>query len=490
MKMSAINSATGESVRLYPGHKAFDYFERLSDNEKSKFESVADWWLSLGKAGRRKLTNDYLKSCWTDDKRKSMSSKKTGHSNWIKSATPDEVNAYKKKMSDMWTSEMREERSKAVSNMWAEMPDDKKEAHARRVKAYYTNEVREVCRKRGLSYESTLTDEQKKARSKKFRDWMTLERRLALREASKKSYDLKTDSEKIMHRLNCKRAVAGGVSVGERELLEFVRSCVDAEVIGSCNDVIPGKELDIYIPSKHLAIEYNGVWWHCDRVMDKYDNYQKYVLCQRNGIRLIQIWECDWVTKRVQVEALLRSVLGVSRRIYARDCSIGFVSAFEKDTFLDVHHMQGADKSSLAVGLKFGEELVAVMTFRRSRNNKDFELSRYCGEVVGGFSRLLKYSIPMLKEIGISELISYSDNMLFSGDTYKLNGWELVSELSPDYRIFYKGRIYHKSTWRKEFIKQRFPEFKDSNLTEWQMEDTVKALRIWDCGKKKWKINF
>ena len=103
----------------------------------------------------------------------------------------------------------------------------------------------------------------------------------------------------------------------------------------------------------NLAIEYNGVWWHCDRIMDRYDNYKKYILCQRKGIRLIQIWECDWISKRSQVESLLMTALGINKKVvYARKCTTVNLNSTEKDLFLSKYHMQGSDKSNFAIGLK------------------------------------------------------------------------------------------------------------------------------------------
>lgn len=44
----------------------------------------------------------------------------------------------------------------------------------------------------------------------------------------------------------------------------------------------------------------------------------------------------------------------------------------EKDEFLDKHHIQGRDISKLRYGLRCNEELVAVMTFIKSRFDKKF----------------------------------------------------------------------------------------------------------------------
>lgn len=53
--------------------------------------------------------------------------------------------------------------------------------------------------------------------------------------------------------------------------------------------ILKGKELDIYIPSKHLAIECNGVYWHsieCKSPKDKYYHFNKWKECKDKGIEL------------------------------------------------------------------------------------------------------------------------------------------------------------------------------------------------------------
>lgn len=63
--------------------------------------------------------------------------------------------------------------------------------------------------------------------------------------------------------------------------------------------------LDFYIPSKNLAIEVNGTFWHADprfypdgpihecqqRVAEKYKRKSEYL--QEHGFRLIELWEHD-----------------------------------------------------------------------------------------------------------------------------------------------------------------------------------------------------
>lgn len=82
-----------------------------------------------------------------------------------------------------------------------------------------------------------------------------------------------------------------------------------------------GKELDIYIPSKNLAIEFNGDYWHMNpRLYDEsYYNPQsqctakekweydklKQEECQTLGIKLMVVWEYDWIHSQDDVKSML-----------------------------------------------------------------------------------------------------------------------------------------------------------------------------------------
>ena len=55
-------------------------------------------------------------------------------------------------------------------------------------------------------------------------------------------------------------------------------------------DFLESMEIDIYIPSKKIAIEYDGVAWHTSSRAQQREN-KKYLICKNNGILLIRIKE-------------------------------------------------------------------------------------------------------------------------------------------------------------------------------------------------------
>lgn len=303
-------------------------------------------------------------------------------------------------------------------------------------------------------------------------------------------------SDAIQNNIKNTMIECGFVSQGEQDLFNFVKElCPDAKQ--GDYSTLRNRELDVYIPSKKIAIEYNGEYWHSDNRI-AYDrnisraeasnyHYTKYLDCKQRGIRLVHIWESEWLNKQDIWKRKLKSILNKNDTpiIYARQCMVKEITPDVKRNFLNKHHIQGNDHSNSNFGLFHNNELVAVMTFRKSRDNKEAELSRYATSchIPGGFSKLFKHS-------GYKNVTSWSDNRLSLGNMYEQTGWGKIKETGPDYQVFHNKRIYHKSAFKRQNIKNKFPEYYSEQLTEWEMEDSIpNCFRIWDCGKIKWAHN-
>lgn len=93
----------------------------------------------------------------------------------------------------------------------------------------------------------------------------------------------------------CPTCAASATSEPEKELAEFVRSIVpESEVLTNDRKALDGKELDIFIPSRNVAIEFNGTFWHDERHLKDDAHETKRQLCEKRGIHLIQIWQDSW----------------------------------------------------------------------------------------------------------------------------------------------------------------------------------------------------
>lgn len=67
-------------------------------------------------------------------------------------------------------------------------------------------------------------------------------------------------------------------------------------------------ELDIYIPSLKLGVEYDGDYWHSLPKMVEMDK-RKNQECYRKGIKLIRIKESDWLKNQEEIKMKLKEIL-------------------------------------------------------------------------------------------------------------------------------------------------------------------------------------
>lgn len=251
-----------------------------------------------------------------------------------------------------------------------------------------------------------------------------------------------------------------------------------------------GMELDIYIPTLNLAIEYNGLYWHSEHTgTDKHLHVNKFIACKNNGIRLITIFENEWLEKRELVTNKLKHIAGISTvaKEYARNCTIQPINASTKDHFLNANHIQGTAKSSVNIGLhnKAGI-LVACMALTKSNNA--FLLTRYATScnVVGGFSKLLKY---FELRFNYPPIITFADLRWSNGDLYYNNGFKEAQRLPIDYYWIKNNKLWHKFNWRHKQMKNRLKKY-DPNKSETENMHENGYAKIWDCGKIKFTKNM
>ena len=281
---------------------------------------------------------------------------------------------------------------------------------------------------------------------------------------------------------NCKRKFH---SKKEKDVYLFVKSIYDGIVIENDRTILSGKELDIYIPDKKIAIEFDGYYWHSDLFVDRNYHLNKTLECQEKEIRLIHVFEYDWDTKEEICKSIISSALGIyERKIYARNCVVKSIDNDSYKQFLDENHIQGSVTSSFRLGLFYGKELVAVMGFGKSRFKKDeYELHRFCTklhtQVLGGFSKLIKHS-------EIKEFISYVDRARFTGESYVKNGFQIVNYTKSSYVYVRNDVIFNRMSCQKHKLSNILENY-DETQSEYDNMVNNGYFRIYDCGTIKVK---
>lgn len=280
-------------------------------------------------------------------------------------------------------------------------------------------------------------------------------------------------------------------SIKEKEISDFITN-LGIDVINSDRTVLNGKEIDIFIPSKNIGIEFNGLFYHSDLYKNKYYHINKTNKCLGNGIRLIHIFEDEWDNKKEIVKSRLINLLGLNeKKVYGRKCEIKNVSTKEKTKFLDENHIQGAVGSLINYGLYYDNELVSIMTFGYGRKimnglNYEWELLRFCNKknhtVIGSASKLLKHFIKINHP---KNIISYADIRWSNGDIYEKLGFNKIRISNPNYFYIVNKKRENRFKYRKDVLVK---EGYDINLTELEIMEKKGINRIYDCGNLVYSI--
>ena len=272
----------------------------------------------------------------------------------------------------------------------------------------------------------------------------------------------------------------------ETELFEYIKSLSnDAEQ--SNKTVLNGSEIDIYIPSKNIGFEYNGLYWHNELNKDKNYHLNKTVNCENNNIRLIHIFEDEWLYKKDIVKSMISNFLGATKkRIYARKCEIREINGSESNEFLDKNHLQGKCNGTIKIGLYYENKLVSLMVFGKSRhfvgNGKyEYELLRFCNIqntiVCGGASKIFNYFI---KKYNPNNIVSYADRRWSVGNLYNQLGFTLYNKSKPNYYYIIGNKRFYRFSLRKSVLIKKYNC--PSNITEKEFCFKQKWYRIYDCG--------
>ena len=259
----------------------------------------------------------------------------------------------------------------------------------------------------------------------------------------------------------------------EAELFAWVSS-LGVQCIAGARDVING-ELDIYIPSHNLAIEFNGNYWHCELQKPKHYHESKSIACEEKGIRLIHVFEHEWTDERTRpiVESIIKGALGIfERKLFARKCVVKHITSDEAAQFLHDNHLQGARRAKLSYGLFFGDELVQMMSFSHNGQYKCWEIIRSCTKnntlVVGGLSKLLSC---FKNETQPNAIFSYCDYNKYSGKGYEALGMNFIGVTGPDLRWYMSdGLVLPRSPHRNEELSK------------------TAVAKIWGAGSKKYLL--
>jgi very-short-patch-repair endonuclease len=281
------------------------------------------------------------------------------------------------------------------------------------------------------------------------------------------------------------------LSIAENEIFEYCKQlCHDAEQ--SNRSIIHPYEIDIYIPSKKIGIEYNGILWHSEKYKkDKNYHLEKLNLCKEKGVKLIQIFEDEYVNSKDIVLNKIKHLVGASEnlpKIMGRKCEIKEIDNGLAKSFLNKYHIQGYGPSTINIGAFFNDLLIAVMSFKKeTKESNRWELSRFASDYnyicqgVGG--KLFKYFV---REYDPDVIKSFADRRWTineESNVYTKLGYIFDGYTEPDYKYFNPSdgiKRQHKFGFRIKLLNHKYGL--PLSMTESEMTKQLGYEKIYDCG--------
>jgi hypothetical protein len=290
-------------------------------------------------------------------------------------------------------------------------------------------------------------------------------------------------------------------SKSQKEIYDYIQSIYKKEIIINDRNTIKPLELDIYVPEKNFGIEFDGLYWHSEKVKPniKSVNIQKANAIKQKNIKVLVIFEDEWKNEKKQklIKAMIRYRLGLKPEKKLRASKLELVKLVKNNDFklfFDENHIDGHVNSSFAYALLYNSKIVSCMSFRKSIHDKEWEISRFATDynfvVYGNASKLVAEFEREYKK----PLITYSNNRLSLGSVYEKLGFKDVTQTTtPSY--YYTD--FSVRLWRFKCRKINTPDIVSIFPTEkLQAEGGVfsqkylghnKPLyKIYDYGHRKW----
>ena len=317
------------------------------------------------------------------------------------------------------------------------------------------------------------------------------------------NYKTNDGARKLLIKLNLEYKLEKALL--QQEISEFIKSIYQDKIIENDREVIAPLELDIYIPEKNLAIEFNGLFWHSigleniskqqtDLKFQKIRHLEKTEKAEAKNINLLHIFENEWLDpiKQDIWKSIISYKLGiVKQRYFARKLFIKEINSAEAEEFLKLNHIQGSIKSTYNIGLFENDKLISLMTFGKSRFNKNYqyELYRFASlkytSCVGCAAKLFNYFI---KNYDPQSIISYANRRWASSlsNVYQKLGFKFLRKTNPNYYYFkLQGEDKFILHSRNQFQKYKLKKFEnyDENKSELEIMLENGYRRIYDAGQ-------
>jgi len=275
-------------------------------------------------------------------------------------------------------------------------------------------------------------------------------------------------------------------SIKEIEIREFIENELGLK---TKKIKIGTQEIDIYVESNRVGVEFNGIYWHSDKFKDIHYHSNKTNLSNEQNIHLIQIFENEWIMKNEIIESILMESLNIFDYNIDTNNKTNDILIKEIDDglyldFLENNHFLGKINSEIKIGLFCNDELVSIMSFNKIAGN-NYELLRFSNKlntiIIGGANKLLEYFISNYNP---NEIITFVDRRYYNGKLYEELGFKIIENTEPNFYFVDRHTYisYNKHNINEFILSKQKPN--ENKTTDEIMKD-LGYNKLYDCGDMK-----
>jgi hypothetical protein len=250
-----------------------------------------------------------------------------------------------------------------------------------------------------------------------------------------------------------------------------------------------GQEIDIFIPSKQLGIELNGLYYHQEHNVGPEYHADKTTLAAEQGIKLVQIFDDMMYQNRQAVFNFLRHELRLVKSVDVSSLTVKRVDADFARKFHNKYNALGEDHSNLHLGLYRNTRVVAVVSFKITKTQT--ELTRFTQNNTMAVTNGLSKIIDTLRTISPhNSIVCYADRCWSDGSELKALGFKHTKTTEPRYWYTkcFKQRL-HRLQFQHKYLRLKLEKY-DPVLTEAENMFNNDYVRVYDCGTLRYELTW
>lgn len=243
-----------------------------------------------------------------------------------------------------------------------------------------------------------------------------------------------------------------------------------------------GFEIDIYSNKYKIGIEYCGLFYHNEITKDPEYHMRKWEKCEEKNIKLITLYEDEYLRNISLVQMYLRSLFVTRKKIDVKECIYRILDKKDAISFHSKFCVFGIPNRGIielkSYGLFYNDILLIVVSFNRHKDcPTNLILERYSYNfdyvVQSGLENLIDYSLTNYKNI---DKVIYYFNRRFPHYATPV-GFEFETEIQPRFD-FVRGRE------RKTLDQLRI---KDETIEQTAvLRKNQGWVKMYDCGHEIW----